>query len=94
MSADNWAHCPRCTAAKERERQELVERTRLAYGRVSPEKYLEMFRESQKPIDIGETLREDYELGILNGRFYVIYTARCDNCGFTFSFKEDKPIGP
>ena len=38
------------------------------------------------------SLREDYEIGILDGEFYVIYTGECRECGFKFQSKYEERV--
>jgi len=37
-------------------------------------------------------LREDYEVGIERGEFFVIYTGSCQECGFKKKFKHKEKI--
>lgn len=40
---------------------------------------------------VDNSLREDYELGIVKGEFYVFYKGQCD-CGFSFKFNHKEKI--
>lgn len=40
------------------------------------------------------TFREDYEQGIMDGKYYVRYNGRCGMCGYNFSHKHDIPLAP
>jgi hypothetical protein len=44
-----------------------------------------------KPGEFANSLREDFELGIINDEFYVIYTASCE-CGYSFEFKHSEKV--
>ena len=35
-------------------------------------------------------LREDYELGFFDSKFYVIYRAKCRECGFKYHFDHEE----
>ena len=97
MSADNWSVCPKCQEERERDHAERVKkhkaRLKKAYGNVSADEYEELLREKpedQKPrLDEPQSVREDYEVGIVdgNGEFFVSYRAECQECGYGFRFK-------
>ncbi len=38
------------------------------------------------------SFREDYEIGIWSGEFHASYRGRCEDCGYTFTFKHDAPV--
>ena len=88
MSADNWAICPRCKSAADAvsvQRREEVER---AYGRVAPEKYIEMLdnADAKDREGISPTFREDYQIGLTaDGVFFVSYRGACE-CGAAFDY--------
>ena len=97
MSADNWAACPQCSQSEWDRYWERVEKVKLNYGLVSANAYVEMVKgvEDSRPKEdkAHYTLREDYELGINDDhRFKVTYKARCDRCGFRYSFMEEEHI--
>lgn len=91
MSADNWTVCPQCRKnALEAQTKAILEAGK-SYGKVLPEKFIEMTKEANKPIEYKGTLREDYELGVnKEGVFSVSYAARCQECDYHFDFKENK----
>ena len=66
-----------------------------AYGTVSAKAYLELRktadgRMKQLTEDL-ESLREDYSLGVdTDGVFSVSYCARCERCGFSFEYTEER----
>jgi hypothetical protein len=45
-----------------------------------------------------EGLREDYEIGILDGEFYIIYSGSCSErhggCGWEFKFRHNEKVKP
>lgn len=93
MSATNWAYCPKCKEIEKRNHERVVEEWKSSCGKISPEDY-DANRPSDKPIEIAETLREDYELWITDDlQFKMHYRASCENCGFEFSKREEIPTG-
>lgn len=92
MSAKNWNKCPKCEMRATGKLAEMQKSAADAYGKVDLNKYIEMLREADSPIKIGETLREDYELGIDGTAFMVSYRASCDKCGFEFKYKTSVAI--
>ena len=87
MSANNWTTCPECKKSAQHTKGELGKRLPMAYGGVTQDEYRKLLTEFETPILLGDTLREDYELGIRDGEFYVNYSAHCNECGFSFEFK-------
>lgn len=88
MSADNWMACPRCLAQQEASHRERLAEVNRQYGKVPAEEFIAALQEAEKPLEIEENFREDYELGLsTDGSFYVSYTGRCILCEFTFTFK-------
>lgn len=91
MSANNWRECPQCRVNAEAARTLLNYKLDESYGKIPVADYLEMRDEATKPIELGETLREDYELFIAQTkRFYIGYTASCSVCGFNKEFKHEE----
>jgi hypothetical protein len=64
------------------------------YGKIPAAEYMERAQHLSAGPEFGvETLREDYEIGIIDGvEFFVKYQARCTVCGFKFSFKHSQNI--
>ncbi len=92
MSADNWAICPKCKRLDDEKRRSFAKQIKEAYGTLPENEYLEMIGQLNDPARLEETLREDYEIGILNDYFYVSYGAHCDKCGFKHSFNHKNTI--
>ncbi len=96
MSADNWALCPSCGGKDNLTTSALEVQVGLAYGKVSAYEYsqllklLEVERATRKEPE--RTLREDYEIGIWDGRLHVAYSGCCQKCGYSCEFKRDVPI--
>ncbi len=39
-----------------------------------------------------ETLREDFEVGIYDGVFEILYTGVCQTCGFSHTFRHKEKV--
>src|SRR5688572_14339874 len=89
MSADNWDFCPSCDEQWQRDLAAKGAEVDRAYGKVSADEYealkrrLKAFATARRE----QTFREDYEIGLHDGTFYVDYHGRCESCGFAHSFK-------
>lgn len=95
MPANNWTRCPKCDARKETEIAQFEGELKSLYGVISIDEY------KQKESSLSElkdklededelnclSLREDYELGILDGKFDIIYKASCTECEFEYIYK-------
>ncbi len=93
MSANNWAVCPKCKQVAEAAKAARGNKAAASYGQVSPEEYVALLEQAQAPMNLGTTLREDYEIGIRkNGEFFVSYGASCEICGFDFQFDEQRQV--
>ena len=97
MSASNWAMCPKCEEKKLKsiatKRQSVAEK----YGKWPQEKWEEERRATENWIASQSSvpsLREDWELGIHNGEFYVIYHGCCNKCDFEFHHKHERTVYP
>ena len=94
MSADNWAICPKCNAAKIAAKEKQLLDAGASYGKVEPAEYLRMLEAANKPIDSESTLREDYEIEVdTNGEFSVDYRCLCNDCKFAFRYKHSEAVG-
>jgi hypothetical protein len=110
MSANNWAICPRCAKRDmEIADQEvrLTERARdEAYGHVPRDKFMALVQaaseaRSLRQIKIDnphrpglQTLREDWEIGILPGtsELFINYHGRCDECDLDIRFHHTESV--
>ena len=92
MSAKNWAICPKCGKTVEEIRENLRAEAKKAYGQIPEKRYLNMVTEAEAYIVIEDTLRENYEIGIWNGEFFISYHGHCDKCGFVKKFETTEPI--
>lgn len=96
MSADNWAVCPRCLRDRglKSEKAQALEQISEAYGKVSPDKYIEMVNASKGlSEEIPNTLREDYEQFMRpDGTYEVHYGCSCKECGFGWSYKHIEKV--
>lgn len=99
MSANNWTQCPRCYVTNLTKAKELDKAASEAYGKVPVEQFDELrdkarsFREAIVTDDkFSSSLREDWDLGIHKGKFYVSYGASCSTCGFEFRYKHEETM--
>jgi|APFre7841882654_1041346.scaffolds.fasta_scaffold405628_2 hypothetical protein len=92
MSADNWTFCPKCNAKAAKARQALEKKVKDSYGKIPEEEYLQLKEKLKKKEEPVTTLREDYELGIRDGKFFVSYGASCSECNYSFHFKEERQL--
>lgn len=94
MSADNWTTCPKCRAESNRIRDEKIREASKSYGKVTPEVFVEIMREAEKPVKVvNDSLREDYCQGIdSDGQYSVTYRACCDVCGFEFRHEYSEKV--
>lgn len=96
MSADNWALCPSCGGKENITTSALEVQVGLAYGRVSAYEYSQLLKlleaERATKREPERTLREDYEIGIWDGRFHINYSGWCNECGFSYEYKLDEPV--
>ena len=92
VSADNWTDCPRCTAKHLAEREAFEKKVEASYGVLPVDKFDAMRRELETTRAPDPSLREDYEIGISQGKFSASYSGRCDMCGFKFSFTHEQKI--
>jgi|SRR6185312_970893 len=91
MSANNWALCPQCLRTNDVNWEKYQEKVRDSYGKIPPDEYLKMVNKT-KPI-MDETLQEDYTIQTSSdGEFYVSYSCRCNECGFSYNFKHEEQL--
>lgn len=95
MSADAWAPCPKCQHVSRQQAEEERKVYEDAYGKVPEEQYLELRAEVKKieeeRLAAGEegNFRENYEIGLIDGKFMVNYRGFCTVCGFKIVYKVD-----
>ena len=93
MSADNWAICPKCKKANDKENNRRMLEAGEQYGKIPAEAFLKLSKEANVPVELETTLREDYEIGITEtGEFYISYAGRCRDCGFEHIVEEEKQL--
>lgn len=91
MGADNWAICPVCRVEAIKAREKRYTKADAAYGKKPQGDYIALLAEAEKPIQLEQTLREDYGLGVgVDGVFGVSYRAHCTACQFAFEYKHDE----
>lgn len=97
MSADNWAHCPRCTRRGTERLEARETAVQALYGTVPVNEFDNARRELQAEKDKfarrDPTFREDYEIyGAETGVVTVSYSGSCRECGLQLEFCEDHQI--
>lgn len=95
MSADNWTNCHKCEEKAAEQWRRDKKKLDDSYGKIPAEEFLERVQAFPKsPVCKADTLREDYDIGIHEGVFYVQYSARCeaDGCSFEHSFEHKEPV--
>lgn len=95
MSADRWSECPQCEADHAKEIAELQESVIAAYGKVNAEEWAAFNERSRKQLQemtLRNSLREDWEIFIREGRLCVDYYAKCEDCGFTINFNHTEKL--
>ena len=93
MSADNWGTCPKCKVNNEKANAKRISDAEKKYGKIPSDKFRALIKEAERPIELQETLREDYEMHTdLDGLFYVNYSCGCDECGFEHEFHHKQQL--
>lgn len=93
MSADNWQVCPRCLkrAAEAAHKEQLD--LQASYGKVSEAEYRKRSERANKPVDLQETFREDYEIAVCeDGEFFVSYLGHCTECGLEHRYQHKSKV--
>lgn len=92
MSADNWAICPRCSARQLREIRDREAAANAAYG-VLPIAEWKVLDEAARLIPAPkQTLREDYEIGVVEDRLCIDYSGSCYECRLTVRFTHESIV--
>lgn len=90
MSPREWGTCPRCQRDARTLLAQRMKDAEKAYGKVPIAEFDLLRAEADKSIDVGETLRENYQIGVSDdGSFCVSYSCSC-KCGFKFEFNCEK----
>ena len=94
MSADNWTQCPRCLKRRAMEVENKETEVGAAYGKVTVERFDQMRAEleSLKTDEVDNTFREDWEIGVFNGEFFVQYKGACGTCNLRHEFKYEQDV--
>ena len=83
MSADNWMKCPKCLQKNTEDRENAIKNAKAKYGKIPEDEYREAIMQSEKPVVLKDSFREDYEQGMdCDGEYSVSYSGRCIVCGF------------
>ena len=96
MSANNWTVCPQCQARRVKERTDRAHVAQAAYGKVSAEEYQRLLDNiaGMLSYEDKDSMREDYQLGISDGKFSVSYHCSCSKCDFEWSFEHRETLKP
>jgi hypothetical protein len=78
--ADRYSYCPICTKS-------LNKKLKEGYGKLPEAEYKQIQNQLHA---LGYTVREDYEMGIHDGAFFVDYHGKCSECGFTHKFNHEE----
>lgn len=95
MSADNWAHCPRCAVLRAAKVSAAEDAASLAYGKVSVFEFdaLKDKAAAIRDAQVECTFREDYEFyGADEGVLEVRYSGSCSVCGLSHTFTASDPL--
>ncbi|HNT78168.1 MAG TPA: hypothetical protein PKH77_24405 [Anaerolineae bacterium] len=92
MSADRWNVCPKCKEKAQAEKDAARQAATEKYGKLPIAEWVALRDKSEQEIALPQTLREDWELGIVEDRFEVTYTATCSECKFKFKFEQWAPV--
>lgn len=93
MSADRWSICPKCGRTADAIRAERQQAVEAAYGTLPRAEWEAMVAEADKPVEVYETLREDWDIYLTNDAIvHVAYKAHCDKCGARAEFKHEHPL--
>ena len=92
MSASNWRECPKCRMKAERAQRIRLEKAAKNYGKIPQEDWIHQQKHAETEIELDQTLREDYQLGIQDIMFLVSYSASCEKCDFEFKYKWTQPV--
>ena len=100
MSADNWAHCPRCKARLLAELRASQAALDEAYGKVSLAEFDQMRDDYEKkaqtygaPPESARTFREDYDFdGVEEGYVTASYRGSCSVCGLKLAFEHTETL--
>jgi hypothetical protein len=93
MSADNWAHCPRCTQQGQAKLDERGATVNAQYGKIPVDEFDEARRQYAAVVLKFEqrerTFREDYEVhGAKTGIVTVEYAGHCTKCKLSLNFTD------
>lgn len=93
MSADNHAQCPKCWETAQEAKRALVKKMHKEYGKLPIDKFQKLYEEAHKTVDVGQTLREYIEMGIMDGgTFYASYSSTCNICDFSYKYEHEVAV--
>jgi len=89
MGATNYRLCPACVKRDQEKLEALTRQLEATYGKIPLGEWNEIQAKIKHHPSLGETLREDYELGTqVIGTFFVNYRAFCESpeCDYDVSY--------
>ena len=90
MSADNWCICPKCKKKNDALNKQRILDAAKQYGVIPADEYIALAKDASKPIEIEDTFREDYDIGVYpDGSFLVSYRGQCTVCNAEYAFGEE-----
>lgn len=90
MSADRWGVCPQCKLDAEKEAADRRATAEQSYGKVSAAKYAQLLAAADKPVELEDEFREDYEIYTTEDfRFVVSYRGGCEKCNFEVTYRAE-----
>lgn len=95
MSADRWSECPRCKYLYDESVKEKINEIKSLYGKIPEEEYLQKYRDAKISLlkEFDTSMRQDYEFyGAENGVLNIRFSASCNECGFSWSYKHEEKI--
>lgn len=93
MSANAWRICPTCKRLNDEKNKKRILDAEKKYGKISADEYIKLAAEVQKPIELEETLREDYVIFLSeSGLFCVSYGCSCSVCKFKYNFEHKENL--
>lgn len=93
MSANRWSICPKCRITNELTREGLRQMVAAQYGKIDPEEWIKARDAADKPVELEETFREDFQQGMTeDGEYIVSYSGRCIACSFAHKFSHNEQV--
>lgn len=93
MSADRWGTCPKCKKKWDADTKQAKLDCAEAYGKIPSEEYLERLAKVCNPVDLEETLRQDWSITVSNsGEFEIEFSCFCRVCKLQYTYAGKEQI--